>query len=219
MEIKGWPVLGYKEDSFQCSCCIALSGWNPLITDLRKSKVIRHNFMRSIHRNSQLFRNVLYYSFSVSRNECINWIHHFRWACCILPLDLDKQCIYKNIISYLYSSTVTCVWSMRAVWESSYTRRSCRESKQPTRSNFSQNSRPYIVLKYPCDSRACASSPTQYLFFIGHGLHPRNPCSPLVTAFTPSHCLFSASHFVYVSIENIHRLNRKPKKYITCLLL
>ena len=49
---------------------LALSWCKPMTTDLRKGKVII--------RNSQLFRNALYCNSSVSSNEYINWIHHFR---------------------------------------------------------------------------------------------------------------------------------------------
>ena len=51
---------------------LALSWWNPMTTDLRKGKVIMYN--------SQVFRNVLYCNSSISQNEHINWIHHFRCA-------------------------------------------------------------------------------------------------------------------------------------------
>ena len=54
--------------------------------------------------------------------------------------------------------------------------------------NFRQNSRPYVVLKLQHDPNGYAYSPTQCLFFFGHGLHPFNVCSPLVTAYT--HALF-----------------------------
>ena len=39
--------------------------------------------------------------------------------------------------------------------------------------SLSQNSRPYIVLKLPRDPPDHTSSPTQCLFSIGHGPHPR----------------------------------------------
>ena len=41
-----------------------LSWWSLLTNNLRKGKVIMHNFVCYIHRNSLLFSNVLYYSFS-----------------------------------------------------------------------------------------------------------------------------------------------------------
>ena len=107
--------------------------------------------------------------------------------CCMLLLDLDKQPgthIYKNITIYFYSSTVTLVRSERAVRESSHTQRSYRESGQSAGTDFSQNSRPYIVLELPRDSHGHASSPTQCLFHIGHGLNPCNTCFPLVSAYT-----------------------------------
>ena len=95
------------------------------------------------------------------------------------------------------------------------------ESEQPMGTDFSQNSRPFFILKTPmwatrnsCFSLvtnekqtmwgylhpqiACFSlvtaSPMQCLFFMGHGLHPCIVCSPLVTAYT--HGLF----FFLVSI-------------------
>ena len=39
------------------------------------------NFLSCTHKNSHLFRNVLYCNSSVSQNECIKWIHHFRYDC------------------------------------------------------------------------------------------------------------------------------------------
>ena len=101
---------------------------------------------------------------------------------------------------------VTLVWSRRTVGKSSCTRRSCRESEQPVGINFNQNSRPYIILynlphdqnsrpyiilyKLPHDPHDHASSPTQCLFFIVHGLHPRNAYCPLVTAYTQALFVF-----------------------------
>ena len=57
----------------------------------------------------------------------------------ILSLDLDKQrgtSIYKNVILYFHSLTVTLVWSGRAVGESSYRQRSCQESEQPAETDI-----------------------------------------------------------------------------------
>ena len=53
---------------------------NPTTTDLRKGKVIMYNFVYCIHRNCHLFRNVLYCIISVSKNDFINWFHHFSCA-------------------------------------------------------------------------------------------------------------------------------------------
>ena len=61
-----------------------------------------------------------------------------------------------------------------------------------------------IYLKLPHDPHGHASSSTQCLFSIGHGLRPRIACSPLVLAYTHaffmprvSHpFLFPGSHFV-----------------------
>ena len=107
----------------------------------------------------------------------------------IQPLDLDKQRrtrIYKDIILYFYSLTVTLVWSRSAIRESSRTRRSCRETEQPAGTDLSQNSRPYIVLKLPRDSHTIVAfpysrpAPTQYLSSIGHSLHLRIACLPVI---------------------------------------
>ena len=102
-----------------------------------------------------------------------------------LLLDLDKQhqtCINKYIILYFYSLTVMLVWSRRAIKENLRIQRSCQESEQLVGTNFSQNSKPYIVLELPCDPHDHSSSCTQCLFVIG--LHQHNVCSPLVTAYT-----------------------------------
>ena len=73
----------------------------------------------------------------------------------------------------------------------SRTHRSCWESVQPAGTDFSQNFRPYIFLKLPCNPHSHTSSPMQCLFFIDHGVHPHNAYSPLVMQ-----SLFSGSHFV-----------------------
>ena len=98
---------------------------------------------------------------------------------------------------------MTLVWNRGAIGESSRTQRCCRESKHTAETDFSQNSRPYIVLKNPRDLHAMLAfhwlrlSPMQCLFFISYGLHPhisclfighssppRNSCYPLVTVYT-----------------------------------
>ena len=81
--------------------------------------------------------------------------------------------------------------------------------------SFSQNSWPYLVLKFPRDSYImlvfhCSwLTPTQYLFFIGHSLHPHNACfslpKPYIHAmlvfywpwFTPTQCLLFIFHAFY----------------------
>ena len=94
--------------------------------------------------------------------------------------------MYKNIILYSYSSLVTLMWHPRAVGESSHTQRSCLESEQPAGTDFSQYFKPYIVLTLLRDQLGHASSPTQCLFFIGHGLHSRHACFSLVLFTNPS---------------------------------
>ena len=67
----------------------------------------------------------------------------------ILPLDFDSQqgtriyknynlVLYENIILYFYSS-------LCEVGESSLTQRSCQESEKPAGTDFSPNSKLYIV--------------------------------------------------------------------------
>ena len=84
---------------------------------------------------------------------------------------------------------VMLMYSRRAVGASSRTQRSC-QGQNSQRKLTSQNSRPYIVLKLLHDSHGHASSPTQRLFLIGHGLHPHNTCSPLVMAYTNALLVF-----------------------------
>ena len=79
---------------------------------------------------------------------------------------------------------MTFVWNRRAIAESSRTWRSCRELVQPAGTDFSQNSRPYIVLKLLCDPHGHASSLMQYLFVFGYSLHSHNAGFPLVRAYT-----------------------------------
>ena len=96
---------------------------------------------------------------------------------------------------------MTLVWSRRVIGESSCTWKSCRESELTARTDFNQNSRLYIVLKLPHDPHTMLVfhwsqlTPTQCLFFIGHDLHPRNGCFPLVTDYTHAF-LVSGYHFV-----------------------
>ena len=79
------------------------------------------------------------------------------------------------------------------VGASSHTRRSCGESAG---TDFSKNFRHYIALKIPPDIYGHAFLYTQCLFFIIHGLHPRNYIFHL-SRIIPTHCLFFGNHFVY----------------------
>ena len=84
--------------------------------------------------------------------------------------------------------------------DSSHTQGSCRESELPAGTNFSQNSRLYIVLKLPRDSHAMLVfhwlqlKPTQCLFFIGHGFQPRDACLSLAMVLTLIMLAFHWSH-------------------------
>ena len=153
----------------------------------------------------------------------INCDDNYYTTCSILLLDLDKHrgtLIYTNIMLYFYSSTVTLLWSWRAVGESWHTQKSFWESEQPTGTEFSHNSGPYITLKLPHDPHAHASSPLQYLFFIGHNLHTHGACSPLVTAYTHALLVFRSSlcwfyQWPDVSVNYIRRVHRWSRQYIT----
>ena len=84
----------------------------------------------------------------------------------LFTLDIDKKTrntyIQKcNLISLFFE--VILVWNRRAVGENSYTQSSCRESEQPAGTDFSQNSRPYIILKLSRD-------PLGHLRFFTHAL-------------------------------------------------
>ena len=63
-------------------------------------------------------------------------------------------------------------WSGRAVRESWFTCWAARSWNSLRKLNFSQNSRPYILLKLLCNRHGYASSPAQCLFSISHSLHP-----------------------------------------------
>ena len=78
---------------------LELSGWNPTKADFRKSKIIRHNFVSCTHRNSPLFRNVLYCHSSVCQNERINWICHFKSA--RLPGLTSSWILFRPSLNYL----------------------------------------------------------------------------------------------------------------------
>ena len=114
---------------------------------------------------------------------------YISFRCSILPTGLDKQrgtFINKNIILYFYLSTVTLGWKRRAMEEISRTRRSHREIGLPAETDFSQNSRPCIVLKLPHDPLRILVfhwsrlTPTHCLLFIGPGLHPTHSLFPLI---------------------------------------
>ena len=85
--------------------------------------------------------------------------------------------------------------------ESLCTQRSCRELELPVGTGFSPNSQPYIFLKLLCHPHTMLAfhwpflTSTRCLFFIGHGWHSCNVCSPLVTAYTHAF-LVSGNHFV-----------------------
>ena len=127
------------------------------------------------------------------------------YYCSIIPLSLAKQRgrrLYKryNLI-FLFVDGDVCDWWESNRWESSCTRRSCLESELLAGTDLSQNSRFYVILKLPRDPYAMfifhlsRLKPTHCLLFIGHGLHPRNTHSPLVTTYTLTF-LGSGNHFV-----------------------
>ena len=94
----------------------------------------------------------------------------------------------------------------------------------------SLNFRPYVDLPFSRDQHDNACSPTQSFFFIGHGFHPSNICSPLVTAYT--HVFFMSqvlrlriACFPIVTmlilslvgcISQLHLLGSPPDKAIYC---
>ena len=127
---------------------------------------------------------------------------HVVYYCWVLTNNKEHVYIYKNIILYsLFVNGYACVEEESNQKESLSTWRSCWELELPVGTDFSQICRPYIVLKLPCDPHAMLVfhyswlTPTQCLFFIGHGLYPHNPCSLSVTAYT--HAFFvSGNHFV-----------------------
>ena len=146
--------------------------------------------------------------------------------------------MHKNIILCFYLSTVTLVWSRRINREREREWEFAHMEEPPGIGTASENwlqqkfSRLYS-LKTPTrpTHNACFSLAMVYthvilafhwprltstlgLFFIGCGLHPRNACSLLVTAYT--HASFvSGNRFVDfylqpdVSVNNIHRVDRR----------
>ena len=77
----------------------------------------------------------------------------------------------KNRILYFYFSIAMVVWSRRALKESSHTLGAVGSLNGLWKLNFSQNSRPYIVLKLPCDQHILVPSSLRFLLFVGHCFH------------------------------------------------
>ena len=111
---------------------------------------------------------------------------------------------------------MTLVRSRSAVGDSSCTQSSCRVSDQHVGTNFSQNSRPYIVFKPPGDPHSHASSPNgilvfHWLWFIPThfyvlGSRPRIACFPVV-------CWFYLRPDV--SVNYSYRVHCRSRQYIT----
>ena len=128
--------------------------------------------------------------------------------------------IYKYNHIFLFFDADTCVEQESSERESSITQR-CQNSQWKL--NFSQNSRPYIVLKHPCDPHDYASSPIQCLFIICYGLQQCNTFSPLVMTYTffnasgimSTYFCFFGCHsvdFIYVCMH----LSTPSAGFITC---
>ena len=83
------------------------------------------------------------------------------------------------------------VRSRKAVGESSHIQMCSWELEQPTGTDFSQSSKPYIVLKLPHNPHTHAMLVfhclwfTQCSFSIGYGLHS---CIFYASGITPTHC-------------------------------
>ena len=142
---------------------------------------------------------------------------NFLWD--IQPLDLEKQRgtrINKNIILYFNFSTVTLMWSWRAVVESLHIQRRLSGVGTAKGINFSQNSRSYIVLELPHDPHdhslhyACFSLYLVYtnecLFSIGHCLHPCIAWFPAINLLI----LFRSG----ASVSYIHFVHHRSRQYI-----
>ena len=111
-----------------------------------------------------------------------------------LPAFLESLMPLKN-----WCSTITLVLSSRrTVKDSARTQMSSRETKQSAGTDFSQNSSPYIVSKFPRHPHGHTSSPTLYLFFNGYSLHLRNACFPLVTTYTYKLLVYRLSLFDFI---------------------
>ena len=106
---------------------------------------------------------------------------------------------------------VMLVWSWRAVGESSYTKRSCQELGQPARTNFSQNSTPYIFLKLLHNPHGNAFSPTQCLFSIVYSLHPS---IFYASGIIPMYFCFCGSRFVDFIYDQMY-LSTTSARFIT----
>ena len=97
-----------------------------------------------------------------------------------LGLNNNEKHVYKYNLTFLFAEGDAYVKQVSSQRESSHTRRNHWKSELPAGTDFNQNSRPYIVLKLPRDQHTILVfhrsrlTPTQCLFFIGYGLHPRD---------------------------------------------
>ena len=124
---------------------------------------------------------------------------------------------------------MTLVCSRRAVGESLLKQKICQESERSAGTDFSQDSKPYMVLKLPCDTHGHIFLPTQFLFSIGHSLHPCIACFSLAIVYThailvlhwsqltPMHCLFFLLAMVYTHAILILRWSQLTPMH--CLFL
>ena len=131
--------------------------------------------------------------------------------------------IYKDII--LYFNSVTIVWSRRAIGESLHTRRKWWESELPAGTDFSQNSRPYILLILLRDPYGHAYSPTQCLLSISHCLYTRIVCLPVVTAgcicqlHLPSSSQVKAIYYTWIHVKELILIDYRPIAYLSIMCI
>ena len=118
------------------------------------------------------------------------WVFDTFWSivfCCIQPLDHDKQRgtrIYKNIIIYLFFNGDACV------------------ELQNSRREFAQhNSRPYIVLKLPCDPHGHT-----HAMLVFHWLWFTTTHFFYASGITPMHFCFSGRHLVDFINDRVYLL-------------
>ena len=135
------------------------------------------SFLYSIHtQNTYTHAHVVYYCWILTNNEEQTHTHIYIYI---------YTYIYKCDLIFLFFNSDAYEEKERSWREFACTKGTVGSLNSQRELNFSQNSRPYIVLKLPCNPHSHVNSnhampflhwswftPMHYLISIGHDLHP-----------------------------------------------